>query len=85
MVKQEKVKQEKQEKKPVKKIVKKKEKSKDLTPRGFKASKLEVEKVRWPNKKEMIKYSIATICFVMFFGLFFTSIELIMAFIKNLV
>ena len=38
--------------------------------------KKEVGRVRWPNKTEMIKYSIATICFVIFFALFFTLMDL---------
>ncbi|MBQ7137278.1 MAG: preprotein translocase subunit SecE [Bacilli bacterium] len=45
----------------------------------------EVSKVKWPSKKEMIKYSIATIGFVIFFALFFYVIELLMAFFKSLV
>lgn len=32
----------------------------------------EMKNVRWPNKKEMVTYSIATIMFVVFFGIFFT-------------
>ena len=31
----------------------------------------ELGKVRWPNKKEMIKYAGATLAFVIFFALFF--------------
>lgn len=38
--------------------------------------KKEMTKVRWPNKKEMITYSVATICFVLFFALFFTVTDL---------
>ena len=45
----------------------------------------EVSKVKWPSKKEMLKYSIATIAFVIFFALFFYAIELLMAFFKSLV
>jgi len=45
----------------------------------------EVSKVKWPSKKEMLKYSIATIAFVIFFALFFYAIELVMAFFKSLV
>ena len=51
----------------------------------FKSVVKEVSKVKWPSKKEMIKYSIATIVFVVFFGLFFYAIELLMAFFKSLV
>ena len=51
----------------------------------FKSVIKEVSKVKWPSKKEMLKYSIATIAFVIFFALFFYAIELLMAFFKSLV
>jgi len=51
----------------------------------FKSTWKEVTKVRWTSKKEMVKYSIATILFVVFFGLFFYAIELVMAFVKSLI
>ena len=41
----------------------------------FKEVFSEFKKVRWPDKKEMIKYSIATIVFILFFALFFYVIE----------
>ncbi len=50
----------------------------------FKSVRAEFKKVRWPNKKEMIKYSIATIVFVLFFGIFFYLIEVMMWALKNL-
>lgn len=42
----------------------------------------EVSKVKWPSKKDMVKYSIATIVFVIFFALFFYLIDLIIALLK---
>ena len=39
--------------------------------------KSEFKKIKWPSKKDMIKYSIATIAFVIFFAIFFYLIELI--------
>ena len=50
----------------------------------FKGVKSEFKKVRWPNKKEMVKYSIATISFIIFFALFFFAIEGIVYLIKTL-
>lgn len=47
--------------------------------------KKELKKVRWPNKKEMVKYSVATITFVIFFAVFFYLIDLAVAFIRTLV
>ncbi len=51
----------------------------------FSEVKSELKKVKWPNKKDMIKYSAATICFVIFFAVFFYLIDLGVAFIKTLV
>ncbi len=42
----------------------------------------EVSKVKWPSKKDMVKYSIATIIFIIFFAVFFYLIELILALLK---
>ena len=51
----------------------------------FKQIKKEMEKVHFPSKKDMVKYSIATIVFVLFFAIYFYAIELVMAFIKSLI
>ena len=53
--------------------------------RFFISIKGEMQKVRWPNKKEMITYSIATISIMIIFGLFFTVIDLASAGIKVLI
>ena len=42
-------------------------------------------KVHWPTKKDMVKYSIATIVFVIFCGLFFYAIDVVFALIKSLI
>lgn len=67
-------------KKESKKIKKGKKHSKIVT--FFKEVKKEVSKVKWPSKKEMFKYSVATIIFVLFFGVFFYVIDLIIALLK---
>lgn len=71
-------------KKSAKKVEKKKTKEvkKELFLTGVKK---EMEKVRWPLKKEMVKYSIATLSFIVFFALFFTLADLIIAGVKMLV
>ncbi len=51
----------------------------------FASVKSELKKVRWPNKKEMLKYSIATISIMIIFGLFYTIIDLASAGIKMLI
>ncbi|NLM63031.1 MAG: preprotein translocase subunit SecE [Mollicutes bacterium] len=45
--------------------------------------KKEMKKVRWPNKKEMATYSIATISFIIFFALFFMIIDIVLATLKT--
>ena len=67
-------------KKDSKKTKKTKKQSKIVT--FFKEVKKEVSKVKWPSKKEMVKYSFATIAFVLFFGVFFYVIDLIIALLK---
>ncbi len=81
------------EKKETKKDVKKIEKKKDNKKKEkkvkkesfFKSVSNEMDKVRWPLKKEMVKYSIATLSFIIFFALFFTLGDLIIAGVKLLV
>ena len=53
--------------------------------RFFASVKKELKKVRWPNKKEMVKYSLATLSIIVIFGLFYTIIDLISAVIKMLI
>ncbi len=49
----------------------------------LKEVKKEMKKVRWPNKKEMFSYSIATISFVLIFALFFVLTDIILATLKT--
>lgn len=51
----------------------------------FVGVKKEIVRVRWLSKKEMVKYSLATIVFVAFFALFFYLIDIIFALIRSLV
>lgn len=43
--------------------------------RFFTGVKKELKKVRWPKKKEMVVYSVATICIIFFFMIFFVGID----------
>ncbi len=45
----------------------------------------EMGKVRWPNRREMITYSSATLFFIVVFAMFFTLLDIILAFFKGLV
>ena len=47
--------------------------------------KSEMKKVKWPTKKEMLKYTISTLCFVILFALYFFGIESLFAFIKGMI
>ena len=47
--------------------------------------KNELKKVRWLNKKEMTKYSIATVAFILIFSIFFGVLDLILAGIKSII
>lgn len=46
--------------------------------------KTEFKKVHWPNKGEMLRYSVATIFFVIFCSLFFYLIDVIFALIQSI-
>lgn len=41
--------------------------------RFFANVKKEMKKVRWPQRKEMVKFSIATLAIILFFMAFFTA------------
>ncbi len=45
--------------------------------------KKELDRVRWPNKKDMIKYSITTVLFIIFFATFFFLLDIIIAFVRS--
>lgn len=65
-----------------------KAKSKKKAPKVKKESffvgvKSELSKVKWPTKKEVLKYTVATIVFVVILVLFFILMSLIMSFIKG--
>ena len=46
--------------------------------------KSEAKKVHWPTKKDMVKYSIATVLFIVFCSLFFYVIDIIFALIQSI-
>ena len=47
--------------------------------------KEEFHRVHWTSKDDMVKYSIATIFFIIFFALFFYLIDVIFALIRSLI
>ncbi len=71
------------EKKQTKTVNKKQTKTEKTTKENFLTGVMkEMKKVRWPLKKEMIKFSVATISFIIFFALFFMLADFIIATIK---
>lgn len=46
--------------------------------------KSEAGKVHWPTKKDMFKYSIATVLFIVFCSLFFYIIDVIFALVQSI-
>jgi len=65
------------EKKTTKKTTKKKESF-------IKSVKKELTKVKWPTVKDVVKYTIATIGFVLIVIVFFGILNLVLSFIKGL-
>lgn len=45
----------------------------------FAGVKKEMSRVRWPQKKEMIKYSVAVLTCIVVFAVFFVASDLIIA------
>lgn len=51
----------------------------------FKGVRLEFKKIKWPNKKEMATYSIATLLCVIVFALFFTGLDFLISAVKGVI
>ena len=49
----------------------------------FKGVKKEVSRIKWTSKKDLLKYSISSILFVVFFGVFFYVIDLVVALLRS--
>ena len=49
----------------------------------FKGVKKEFSRIKWAGKKELVKYSLSTILFMLFFGVFFYAIDLLVAFLRS--
>lgn len=67
-----------------KKIKDNKKKEKSSGKENFFVSvKTELSKVKWPTRKEVLKYTIATLSFVILLVLFFLLMSLIISFVKG--
>ena len=51
----------------------------------FVGVKEEAKKVMWTSKKELLKYSIATLVFMIFICVFFVATDFIIALVKGLI
>jgi preprotein translocase SecE subunit len=47
--------------------------------------KKETKKIKWPSRKQLITYSIATLTFMIIVGLFFTGLDAVFSYLKTLV
>ena len=43
----------------------------------------EISRIRWTSVKDLVKYSAATLVFMVFFGLFFYAIDLLVALLRS--
>ena len=76
----------KKKEKNVKAVSEKKEKHENVFNRiskYFRGVLKEIKRIRWTNRKDLIKYSIATIAFVIFFGIYFYGIDWIALLIRK--
>ena len=72
----------KKEEKKLKKV-KKNKKEKVKKESFFQGVRSELGKVKWPSRKEVLKYTIATIIFVVILVVFFMLLDLLMSVIKG--
>jgi len=49
----------------------------------FKGVKKEISRIRWTSKKSLVKYSLSTIAFMLFFGVFFYAIDMLVALLRS--
>ena len=72
----------------VKKSVKeKKEKKENIFKRMikyFKGVGKEIKRIRWTDKKDLLKYSVCTLVFVLFFGIYFYAIDWLVLLVRSL-
>ena len=63
---------------------KKKENIFKVISKYFKGVFKEIKRIKWTNKKELVKYSIASVVFVIFFGIYFYGIDWIALLVRSL-
>lgn len=53
--------------------------------RYFKGVKKEVSRIRWTTPKDLIKYSVTAVLFMLFLGVYFYAIDLIITLVRSFV
>lgn len=84
--KKETIKEVKNNKKTVEKTVKKEKKTNIFAAIGkyFRGVAKEVNRIKWTSGKDLLKYSIAAVAFVIFFGIYFYGIDWIALIMRGL-
>ena len=49
----------------------------------FKGVKKEISRIKWTSKKDLLKYSVSTIIFMLFFGVFFYAVDILVALLRS--
>ncbi len=49
----------------------------------FKGVKKEISRIRWTSGKELFKYSLTTICFMLILGLYFYGIDMLITWVRS--
>jgi len=69
---------------PEKKVKEKKENIFKRIGRYFKGVGKEIKRIRWTSGKELVKYSIAAVMFVVFLGIYFYGIDWLALLVRSL-
>ena len=49
----------------------------------FSGVRKEVSRIKWTSKKDLLKFSVSTISFMLFFGVFFYVIDILVALLRS--
>lgn len=49
----------------------------------FKGVKKETSRIRWTSSKDLVKYSVTTVTFMLFLGIYFYAIDLLVSLIRS--
>ena len=49
----------------------------------FRGVKKEAARIKWTSKKDLLKYSVSTISFMIFFGVFFYLVDMLVALLRS--